>query len=256
MFSFKNPVDDFYLKYLKTEHILVEVYVVRGSGLGKETVKVGESKLPLSPLLEPGHAGIQVQKIDAGDENGAYMGSIKFRTQMRRSLRPALERLEKAERIGADRATTGRVAVGSGQKMVFRVQVHSCRDLRRDDPKFDARTMLPFFSYDFYRFTDNSAVLSGASPEFKYSKAFEVENTRDLSDYMNRQTLVISFLDKSVEFDEAGGDLDNLKDYIGSARIPLNALMDGQPYSDGTMPIRNHLAKQMGTCSVTLTFMP
>ena len=97
----------------------------------------------------------------------------------------------------------------------------------------------------------------GASPEFKYSKAYEVDNTRDLGDYMNRQTLVISFLDKSVDFDDAGGgDLDNLRDYIGSARIPLNALMDAQTYSDDAMPIRNHLAKQMGTCSVTLSFMP
>lgn len=60
MFSFKNPVDDFYLKYLETNHILIEVYCVRGTGLGKETVKVGEAKLPLSPLLESAHAGIQV----------------------------------------------------------------------------------------------------------------------------------------------------------------------------------------------------
>lgn len=172
------------------------------------------------------------------------MGTVKFRTQMRRSLRPAIERRERAERLGGERPTAGRVTVGSGQKMIFRVQVHSCRDLRRDDPKFDARNMLPFFSYDFYRFTDNSPVLTGASPEFKYSKAFEVENTRDLGDYMNRQTLVISFLDKSVDFDAAGGgDLDNLKDYVGSARIPLNTLMDAQTYSDDTMPIRNHLAK-------------
>ena len=52
MFSFKNPVDDFYLKYLKTNHVLVEVYIVKGTGLGKETVKVGESKLPLAALLE------------------------------------------------------------------------------------------------------------------------------------------------------------------------------------------------------------
>ena len=52
VFSFKNPVDEFYLKYLQQNHILVEVYIVKGAGMGKETIKIGCSKLPLSPLLD------------------------------------------------------------------------------------------------------------------------------------------------------------------------------------------------------------
>lgn len=51
IFSFKNQVDDFYLKYLSEEAILVEVFSVRSSG-NKVTEKIGEAKLPLIILLQ------------------------------------------------------------------------------------------------------------------------------------------------------------------------------------------------------------
>lgn len=52
IFSFKNNVDGFYLKYLQREHILAELFMVRGvGGAGKRSVKIAEAKLPLSPLL-------------------------------------------------------------------------------------------------------------------------------------------------------------------------------------------------------------
>ena len=52
VFSFKNAVDDFYLDYLKSEFILAEVYIVKAGGSSsKNTLKMGEAKLPLLPLL-------------------------------------------------------------------------------------------------------------------------------------------------------------------------------------------------------------
>ena len=51
VFSFKNPVDDFYVRHLQQSHIFAEVFIVKGTGNNKETVKMGVAKLPLSPLL-------------------------------------------------------------------------------------------------------------------------------------------------------------------------------------------------------------
>lgn len=58
--SFKNQVDDFYLNHLRTDHMLIEVYIIKGSKViagesmsaTKHTEKIGEARLPLSPLLE------------------------------------------------------------------------------------------------------------------------------------------------------------------------------------------------------------
>jgi hypothetical protein len=95
VFSFKNPVDDFYVRYLQQSHILVEVFIVKGSGNNKETVKMGVAKLPLSPLLND-KTGLQVQKIEGADDSNAFFGTIKFRSKMRRSLKHAKEKLERA----------------------------------------------------------------------------------------------------------------------------------------------------------------
>lgn len=52
IFSFKNNCDNFYLKYLQTEYINAELFILRGAGgAGKHSVKIAQAKLPLSPLL-------------------------------------------------------------------------------------------------------------------------------------------------------------------------------------------------------------
>ena len=71
---------------------------------------------------------------------------------------------------------------------------------------------------------------------------------------MRTQTLVINFIDSSVEFVQ--NDLNNFRDYIGSVRIPLGGLFDGVSYVEGEHPVKNHLNKQMGSAYVRLTFAP
>lgn len=51
LFSFKNSVDDFYIKHLHQETILVEVFTIKGSRT-RTTEKIGEAKLPLVILLQ------------------------------------------------------------------------------------------------------------------------------------------------------------------------------------------------------------
>ena len=52
VFSFKNNVDNFYLRHLEKESIKAELYILRGiGGAGKRSVKIAEAMLPLSPLL-------------------------------------------------------------------------------------------------------------------------------------------------------------------------------------------------------------
>ena len=80
--------------------------------------------------------------------------------------------------------------------------------------------MEPFFTYDFYTFTHNSAVVYGPDPRFDDTKRFQVEQTSEFINYMKMSFLKIDFIDESVKNIQA-----NVRDYIGSARIPLKELL-------------------------------
>lgn len=133
--------------------------------------------------------------------------------------------------------------------------MRSCKNLKRDDAMFDPRLMQPFFHYNFYKFDHSSAIASGDSPEFNFEHKYELENTRELDDYMKNQILIINFLDKGVDFGEVT-QLDNLKDYIGSVRISLRDLATGsmKVIEDDHFPVKNHLNKTMGTAAVKISF--
>lgn len=51
IFSFKNVVDEFYLKYFEKNHVLIEVFAIKTNG-PKTSEKIGEAKLPLSAVLQ------------------------------------------------------------------------------------------------------------------------------------------------------------------------------------------------------------
>jgi hypothetical protein len=51
LFSFKNNVDDFYLKHLYKDSILAEIFTIKGSRT-RSTEKIGEARLPLAILLK------------------------------------------------------------------------------------------------------------------------------------------------------------------------------------------------------------
>jgi hypothetical protein len=51
LFSFKNTVDDFYLRHLQTDTILVDVFACPFEN-ERKTVKIGYARLPLNKLIE------------------------------------------------------------------------------------------------------------------------------------------------------------------------------------------------------------
>lgn len=92
MFSFKNNVDSFYLKYLRDEYILAELFIVRGVHGGKHSEKIAIAKLPLSPLLTSEASQPQVMSwIGNFDKwQDKTIGSIAYKFRMRHSLEKAI----------------------------------------------------------------------------------------------------------------------------------------------------------------------
>ena len=57
LFSFRNSVDDFYIKYLERDTILIDIFYIPKAVMGKSSqatgaIKLGSAKLPLNKLLE------------------------------------------------------------------------------------------------------------------------------------------------------------------------------------------------------------
>ena len=107
--------------------------------------------------------------------------------------------------------------------------------------------MRPFFTYDFYTFTHESAVVNGQDPSFADRKQFQVSQTSEFMNYMNSSVLKIDFIDESVEMEFAGA-----RDYIGSARIPLKNLMS-QGSLEGDVEIRDEHSGITGKVGVRMT---
>jgi hypothetical protein len=86
--------------------------------------------------------------------------------------------------------------------------------------------MQPFFSYRFYTFDDVfSPHLQGNNPQWQHRKQFDVDDTAEFIAYMRKQTFKIDFIDESVDMTQK-----NLRDYIGSARIPLSAVFEKKEF--------------------------
>ena len=76
------------------------------------------------------------------------------------------------------------------------------------------KNMLPFFYYDFYRFSETSGTAQGDSPIWDHSRKYEVEKGGEFDKYMAANVLKIDFIDESVDITQQGN-----RDYIGSARV-------------------------------------
>ena len=107
--------------------------------------------------------------------------------------------------------------------------------------------MRPFFTYDFYTFTHESAVVNGQDPTFSDRKQFQVSQTAEFTNYMNNTILKIDFIDDSADMAASG-----TRDYIGSARIPLKELMT-RGTMEGDVQIRDEHAAVTGKVSVSIT---
>lgn len=58
--------------------------------------------------------------------------------------------------------------------------------------------MRPFFSFDFYTFEYRSPTGTGSDPTYEVTKRYEIEDSKELSEYMKSQFLKVDFIDESV----------------------------------------------------------
>ena len=92
LFSFKNAVDDFYLKHLEKDTILVDLFLtpIKDKKQGK-TVKIGSARLPLGKLLERDYSFQAQEIVHDMSKSGTKIsvGRVFYRMRMRKDLNEA-----------------------------------------------------------------------------------------------------------------------------------------------------------------------
>jgi len=108
---------------------------------------------------------------------------------------------------------------------------------------------MPFFSFDFYTFEYRSGTASGDSPVFNTRRAYELDESKELLDYLRDQFLKIDFIDESVDLCATP----EANDYIGSVRIPLRDLLTSDRITNN-FPIMNEKSMNMGEVEIAIRF--
>lgn len=184
LFSFKNTVDNFYIKFLEKETILVDIFYIpkaRKGGASSGAIKLGSAKLPLHKLLDKDYS-FQAQEIlpqNAIESSGAEsqsIGKLFYRMRPRKPLDEAIKwyrerqllKTQKASDISAGKSKQARAADEGYELQIVEIEVKSARALRisGQSNQYATSMMKPFFTYEFYKFSHSSAVVLGNEPNF------------------------------------------------------------------------------------------
>ena len=109
--------------------------------------------------------------------------------------------------------------------------------------------MLPFFSYDFYIYSHQSANGQGPDCVFDSVKTYQCEDTPEFKKYMETQQLRIDVIDDAVKIQAT--QQQGALDYIGSARINLVDVYRRKEVR-GVFPVVDEQSNQRGELSVAV----
>jgi len=182
------------------------------------------------------------------------VGRIFYQVRMRKPLDEALrwyqqsKALESGKLVGKTSASQ-QPAINAAVKKVVEIHVTDAKGLMISGTgnSYAGKRMLPFFSYDFYTFEVRSATAQSANPFFDSIKRFEIEQTADFLSYIKNEVLKIDLIDEGVDYTDA-----NLRDYIGSVRIPLRDLLLKGSLA-GVFPVQDESRNACGYLNVKIS---
>jgi len=203
LFSFKNSVDDFYLKHLEKDTILVDVFLtpMHDQKAGK-TIKIGSAKLHLLKLLERDYSFQAQEIVHETNKTGSKIaiGRLFYRMRMRKDLNEAIR--WKNERTLVQAVKDPTITNTSGTRKVIEIEVKQGFNLAIQGPGQSKinNNIAPFFTYRFYTFDETiSAQVHGCNPLFEHRRKFECDDNAEFANYMKKGFLKIDFIDESRE---------------------------------------------------------
>lgn len=248
-------VDDFFLEYLDTRHLPVEL----NKSLGLDFAAIGVAHLNLRRVLDDAQTGHTadsppVHFSDVIGRGGEIIARLRYSAFMRRGIIAAVRAyrqlpaprpppgVDAADPIAAAHAAA---AGAPGASSVIKIELSCCRDLipRAGSPS----TMVPYCSYQFPGLASHDTTYGrGADPDFHDAHEFPLARTAALERRLERVALeVIAFDDADMDLEGAG--------VIGIARIDLEPLSKGVPVQ-GAFPLFSQTREKKGTVYISVAW--
>ena len=258
LFSFKNKVDDYYIQYLQSHRVKLELFLNKA----QRVKKIGFANIVLRELIERDYDTADGMKspiitgiinIMSSANPALRIGSIKYKMRMRKSLNEALRWFREKNDLNVAQRPK-RVTQQYLHTKVIAINVIKCTDLRSRYATSEEK-MQPFFFYNFYTNEEYfSKTSNGTSPEFNDIKTFSTEIDSKFKDYTEEKPLEISVLDDSVNMGNTAKEMDrdHIDDMIGVAQVPLFELAKGHTIWD-TFTVKDYNGDITGMIEVKIT---
>lgn len=258
LFSFKNKVDDYYIEFLQTNRIKLELFLNKS----QKAKKIGFANVALRELIERDYDTMEGMKspiitglinINSSANPSLRIGMIKYKMRMRKSLNEALRWFREKHDLNTAMRSK-KVTQQYLNTKIIAIQIVRCTDLHSKNAKHPDKIQ-PFIYYNFYKFDEYySKSSSGPNPEFNDIKTYSTEIDEKFKNYTEEKTFEIHVLDDSVHNVDANTiDVDEtIDDMIGVAHVPLFDLAKGNNLWD-TFTVKDYNGNVNGMIEVKIT---
>jgi Ca2+-binding EF-hand superfamily protein len=247
--------DDFFLEYLDTRHLPVEL----NKSMGLDFAAIGVAHVNLRRVLDDAQTGHTsksppIHFCDVIGRSGEIIARLRYSAFMRRGIIAAVRAYRQlpAPRPppGVDAADPIAVAHAAaagapGASSLIKIELSCCRELV---PRAgSASTLVPYCTYQFPGLASHDTTYGrGANPEFHDAHEFPLARTAALERRLERAALeVIAFDDADMDLEGAG--------VIGIARVDLEPLSKGLPVQ-GAFPLFSQTREKRGTVYISIAW--
>ena len=249
-FAFRNRFDDFYIEYLDTHTMRIEVYISKVDS----PQLIGVADILLKDLVQLGRMTTSrvingVGEIMSLSNSDVRIGTIKYKMRFRNDFQQAI-RLYHDRKTANARKDDREISKAKIKWLSF--EIIECKDLsvRGVDPQ----SIKPFWYYKFYNFNEHNTIVSaGPNPRFDDIQNYEVAYKPTFIDYLDRNSLEITVFDDSapISEEESKAKSDDLG-IIGVAKVPLQLLSLSKDVS-GPISILNSKGQHWGVLMVKIS---
>nr|XP_015224156.1 PREDICTED: protein fantom [Lepisosteus oculatus] len=246
-------VDDFFLQYLQTGAVTLEVQLA--SGMDYQTAAAGQ--LQLREILEKnGKVFGSSALVGVRGDISAY-GTVEYwlrlRLPMDQAIRLYKERIKALGYLSSNQRDVHQTQqalaappllsppLAEGNLNELHITVRRCNNLKARQPAVQPS---PYVIYKFFDFTDHDTPIipSSNDPHFDDHMSFSVPMNADLDRYLKANSLSLYVFDD----EDTQGHL-----YLGKAKVPLMSLAHDKGII-GTFELLDHAGQTSGTIDVTL----
>ncbi|QDZ23034.1 hypothetical protein A3770_09p55520 [Chloropicon primus] len=225
-FQFVVAVDNFFISYMNSRNVVVEVN--RVSGLDYQVV--GAAEIPLRQMLSDKYSG-NLRACDVFGNGGKLLGKLFYSIEFQNNLVRELKVDSSLPELDSD--DHGYMTTG------IEILIESCAGLALPDTK--GEDIVAYFNYKLLDFPEHDTVFgTGKDPVFKDKNLLKAKWSPELRDALHSSDLELKCFHDSETLEGS---------FIGECKIAIKDLADGIPI-DSVYPLHSRSGQEVGKVKV------